>query len=153
MKLALYQPDIPQNLGTNLRTAACFGATVEIIEPCGFAFDDRKIKRAGMDYIEHVTYTRHNCWKDFVNWASSNNHRIILLSGRATTAYTDFSYKMGDILLLGRETSGVPHEVSDYCGDNAVTIPMQEGLRSLNVAVAGAIVLSEAVRQLGRMQL
>lgn len=146
--LAIYQPDIPQNLGTNLRTAACFGVSVEIIEPCGFPLDDRKIRRAGMDYIDKVTYSRHNCWKDFTNWADLNSKRVILLSSKAAHNYTEFSYKTGDILLLGRETSGVPEEVTKYCGNNTVTIPMQGGVRSLNVAVAGAIVLGEALRQI-----
>lgn len=150
LKLALYQPDIPQNLGTNLRTAACFGVDVEIIEPCGFPFDDRKFYRAGMDYIEHVKYTRHNSWEKFKEWAESGNQRIVLLSSKATSPYTDFQYKTGDILLLGRETSGVTTEITEYCGQNAVTIPMQNGMRSLNVAVSGAIVLGEALRQLGQ---
>lgn len=149
LKLALYQPDIPQNFGTNLRTAACFGIDVEVIEPCGFVLDDRKLRRAGMDYIEHVTYTRHSSWNHFINWADISKHRIILLSSKANIPYTDFSYKNGDILLLGRESAGVPVEIMEFCGNNAVTIPMHKGLRSLNVAVSAAIVLSEAVRQLG----
>lgn len=148
LRLALYQPDIPQNLGTNLRTAACFGIEIDIIEPCGFAFDDKKFRRAGMDYIDLVKYTRHNSWQNFVETTEKQKLRIILLSSKAKTVYTDFSFKNNDILLLGRETAGIPKEVIDYCGENAVTIPMQPGLRSLNVAVAGAIAISEALRQL-----
>lgn len=149
LKFALYQPDIPQNLGTNLRTAACFGVDVEIIEPCGFAFDDRKFQRAGMDYIEHVKYTRHHSWDKFKDWAENEGRRVVLLSSKAKLAYTNFQFNNNDILLLGRETSGVTQEITDYCGENAVTIPMQSGMRSLNVAVSGAIVLAEALRQLG----
>jgi tRNA (cytidine/uridine-2'-O-)-methyltransferase len=147
MKIALYQPDIALNLGANLRTAACLGVDVEIIEPCGFPFDDRKIRRAGMDYIEQVNYTRHNSWDTFKNWAADNNHRIVLLSSKAKTSYTNFEYKPNDILMLGRESAGVPDTVAQYC-TNAVTIPMQKSARSLNITVSTAIVLSEALRQL-----
>lgn len=153
LRLALYQPDIPQNFGTNLRTAACFGVNVEVIEPCGFALDDRKLRRAGMDYIDNVTYNRHNSWEDFINWANTNEYRVILLSSKSATPYTDFSYKSGDILLLGRESAGVTPEIMEYCNNNSVTIPMRRGLRSLNVAVSAAIVLSEAVRQQGGLPL
>jgi tRNA (cytidine/uridine-2'-O-)-methyltransferase len=146
MKIALYQPDIAQNLGTTLRTAACLGIDVEIIEPCGFPLDDRKLKRSGMDYIDHVKYTRHNDWNSFKNWAKDSNHRIILLSSKATTSYTDFKFQPNDILMAGRETAGVPAEVSAYC-ENSVTIPMQGAMRSLNVAVSVAVVLGEAIRQ------
>ncbi len=147
MKIALFQPDIAQNLGTNLRTAACLGVDVEIIEPCGFPFDDRKVRRAGMDYIDMVQYTRHASWDDFKNWVEENNYRLVLLSSKVQTSYTDFSFRKNDILLLGRESAGVPQEVSDYC-KNAVTIPMKGGVRSLNVAVSAAMVLGEALRQI-----
>lgn len=147
MQIALYQPDIALNLGANLRTAACLGVDVEIIEPCGFPFDDRKIRRAGMDYIEQVKYTRHNSWDDFKSWAENNNRRLILLSSKATTSYTDFLYQPNDILLLGRESAGVPDAVTDYC-PHAVTIPMQPNTRSLNVTISAAMVLGEALRQL-----
>lgn len=149
LRLALYQPDIPQNLGTNLRSAACFGVPVEIIEPCGFAFDDRKFRRAGMDYIDSVTYTRHDSWHHFIKWVETSELRVVLLSSHATNSYTKFSYKPGDVLLLGRETAGVPEEIAAYCAKNAVTIPMERGMRSFNVAVAGAIVMGEALRQMG----
>lgn len=147
MKLALYQPDIAQNLGTTLRTAACFGADVEVIAPCGFPFDDRKIRRAGMDYIDHVNYKLHDSWDDFKNWAANNSRRIVLLSSKATCIYTDFSFQPDDILLAGRESAGVPDDVAEYC-QHKVTIPMQPAMRSLNVAISVAIVLSEAMRQL-----
>jgi tRNA (cytidine/uridine-2'-O-)-methyltransferase len=146
MKIALYQPDIAQNLGTTLRTAACFGVDVEIIQPCGFPLDDKKLKRSGMDYIEYVKYTKHDSWGAFKDWAENNNHRIILLSSKASVPYTQFQFQKNDILMAGRETAGVPDDVSAAC-ENKVTIPMQGGMRSLNVAVSVAVVLGEAVRQ------
>lgn len=148
VRISLYQPDIAQNLGTTFRTAACFGIGIDIIEPCGFPFDSRKFKRAGMDYIDHVDYVRHNCWEDFKKYKDGlpGRPRLILLSSKAHTAYTDFQFKDDDILLLGRESAGVPDEVADFC-DEKVTIPMQSGMRSLNVAISAAIVLSEAIRQ------
>lgn len=147
--LALYQPDIAQNVGTMMRTAACFGIDVAIIEPCGFPFDDKKFKRAGMDYINYVNYEKHASWEKFKLWNNSKPKpsRIILLSAHADTKYTKFSFKEDDILLLGRETAGVPENVRDE-SDHRITIPMQEGMRSLNIAISGAIVLSEAVRQI-----
>lgn len=147
IKIALYQPDIAQNMGTNLRTAACLGVDVEIIEPCGFPFDDRKIRRAGMDYIENVKYTRHDSWQEFHKWAQSENRRVILLSSKATDSYTDFKYQENDILLFGRESAGVTPDVAADC-DHAITIPMQENMRSINVAVSVGIVLGEALRQI-----
>jgi len=148
MKLALYQPDIAQNLGTILRTAACLDVEVEIIEPCGFPFDDRKFKRAGMDYIDHVKYTRHNSFEDFKSWHSSLNPkaRLILLTTKSKTAYTDFSFEKNDILLLGRESAGAPNEVHEYA-NKSVTIPMKKSMRSLNIAVSASMVLGEALRQ------
>lgn len=146
MRIALYQPDIALNLGTNLRTAACLGAEVDIIEPCGFPLDDRRIRRSGMDYIDKVNYYRHDSWQDYCEFVEKNNKRLVLLSSKATLSYTKFKYQKNDILLLGRESAGVPQSVFDYCPEK-VTIPMQEGVRSLNVAISCAIVLSEAIRQ------
>ncbi|MCE3232650.1 MAG: ((34)-2-O)-methyltransferase [Rickettsiaceae bacterium] len=147
MKLALYQPDIAQNLGTSLRTAACLGIDVEIIEPCGFPLDDRKLKRSGMDYIDYVKYTRHKSWEHFKEWTEENNSRIVLLSSKASISYTKFNFLPNDVLMVGRESAGVPPEVVEYC-TNAVTIPMKNGMRSLNVAISAAIVLGEALRQI-----
>lgn len=147
MKIALYQPDIAQNVGTTLRTAACLGVDVEIIEPCGFPFDDRKFRRAGMDYIDHVNYTKHASWQSFKDWAAEGGYRIVLLSSKAKTSYTDFQYQEKDILLLGRESAGVPEDVANHC-PKSVTILMQNDMRSLNVAISTAIVTSEALRQL-----
>ncbi len=146
MKIALYQPDIAQNMGTTLRTAACLGVDVEIIDPCGFPFDDRKLRRSGMDYIEYVKYTRHKSWQDFKDFIEQNNFRPVLLSSKAKLSYTEFKFAKKDVLIAGRETAGVPEDVANYC-INKVTIPMTKNMRSLNVAVSVGIVLGEALRQ------
>lgn len=145
-RLALYQPDIPQNLGTMLRLCACMGTDVDIILPCGFPLDDRKLQRAGMDYIEHVNITKHNSWQDFTTWKATQSSRLILLTTRATTEYTDFAFRPDDIIMVGRESSGVPQEVADYA-DAGIIIPMKPPMRSLNVAVSAAMALGEALRQ------
>lgn len=120
------------------------GVAADIIEPCGFIFNDRRIKRSGMDYLDKVAIMRHNNWSSFR--ASYSGQRVILLSPRGQTSYVDFSYRPDDILLLGRESDGVPHSVFAQC-ESSVYIPMQEGVRSINVAIAAAIVLGEALRQ------
>jgi tRNA (cytidine/uridine-2'-O-)-methyltransferase len=153
MRLALFQPDIPQNTGTLLRLAACFGLAVDLIEPCGFIFDDRRLRRAGMDYLDGVDLTRHSSWQAY--WQrhlavrdTGTGGRLILLTTRATRSYADFSFEPGDSLLLGRESSGVPDEVHASV-DARVMIPMRPGFRSLNVAIAAGIVIGEALRQTG----
>jgi tRNA (cytidine/uridine-2'-O-)-methyltransferase len=149
MRLALYQPDIPQNAGTILRLAACLGVPVDVIGPAGFDMSDRNLRRAGLDYIAHVTLTRHLSWERFLAERGRNGSgRLILLSSKAATPLPDFVFSESDTLLLGRESSGVPDDVRDAC-DAAVVIPMQPPLRSLNVAVAAAMVLGEALRQTG----
>lgn len=145
MKLALYEPDIPQNTGTLLRLAACLAVPVSVIEPCGFVLSDRRLRRAGMDYLDNVEMTRHESWDAFL---ASSAGRLVLLTTRATTTYTRFDYQSGDILLLGRESAGVPDDVHDAV-DARILIPMAPGARSLNVAIAGAMVLGEALRQTG----
>lgn len=144
MRLALYQPDIPQNAGTLFRTAACLGIGVDLIEPCGFLLDDRRLRRAGMDYLEGVELIRHASWERFA--AARGAERLVLLTTRGAVAHVDFAFRPDDVLLLGREGAGVPDEVHAAAGA-AVRIPLRPGLRSLNVAVAGAIVLAEALRQ------
>ncbi len=152
LTLALYQPDIPQNAGTMLRACACLGVEAAIIGPAGFPTDDRAFRRAGMDYLDHVTITRHGSLAAFEGWraaliAAGQSRRLILLSTRGETVYTDCAFLPGDILLVGRESAGVPDEVfaaADYC----LRIPVREGLRSLNVAAAAAMVMGEALRQL-----
>lgn len=148
MRLALYQPDIPQNTGAVLRLAACFGLAVDVIEPCGFVFDDRRMRRAGMDYLEHVELKRHSSWAAYLAWRQAAGGRLILLSTRSALPYTAAAYAPTDSLLLGRESAGVPDEVR-AAADLAVRIPMRPGLRSLNVAMAAAIVAAEAMRQTG----
>lgn len=152
IRIALYQPDIPQNLGAILRMAACLGLAVDIIEPCGFPLDDRRIRRAGMDYISHVHYTRYLSWPAYLSWVA--HHRtsfpetqLILLSTKSSLPYTKFLFSKHAILLVGRESAGVPQDVLETA-DHTVTIPMRPETRSLNVAIAASIVASEALRQI-----
>lgn len=144
MQLALYQPDIPPNTGTILRMAACLNVTVNIIEPCGFPFGEKSFRRAGMDYIDQSMTIRHKSWQLFLD--SIGEARIILLSTKADQTYTDISYQPDDIILLGRETAGVPDDVHARA-DERVIIPMMPDTRSLNVAVSASMVLGEALRQ------
>jgi tRNA (cytidine/uridine-2'-O-)-methyltransferase len=147
MRIALYQPEIPGNVGAILRLAACFGVGVDIIEPCGFGFSDKKLKRAGMDYIELVDLVRHIDWEAF---KVATNGRILLLSSKATVRLTDFSFAPEDVLLMGQESAGVPDDVRDAC-DAAIRIPLDPRVRSLNVSVATGIALSESLRQTGQL--
>ncbi|MEQ8194841.1 MAG: tRNA (cytidine(34)-2'-O)-methyltransferase [Rhodospirillales bacterium] len=149
MRLALYEPDIPQNAGAMLRTAACLGVAVDIIEPCGFVFDDRRMRRAGMDYLDRAEWQRHSSWDAFLQWSANRSGRLILLTTRASQVYTDYNFQSPDILLVGRESAGVPESVHRAV-DARVLIPMNAGERSLNVAVSAAMVLGEALRQTAR---
>lgn len=149
MDIALYQPDIPQNTGTILRLGACMGVGVHVIEPAGFPFSERALKRAGMDYMDHVTVHRHLDWDAFQSWRLKNGRRLILLSTKAATIYPAFSYRKDDILLCGQESRGVPDMVHKAV-DERLLVPMKAGMRSLNVAVAAAMVLGEALRQTDR---
>jgi tRNA (cytidine/uridine-2'-O-)-methyltransferase len=146
MRLALYEPDIPQNAGAVIRLAACFGVPVDIIEPCGFLWSAPKLKRAGMDYLDQADITRHPNWNSFRSGISPA--RLVLLTTKGAGSYLDFAFAPDDILLLGRESAGVPEEVH-VAAEARLFIPMRPGLRSLNVAMAGAIVLAEARRQTG----
>jgi tRNA (cytidine/uridine-2'-O-)-methyltransferase len=146
MRLALYEPDIPQNTGTLLRTAACLGVPVDVIEPCGFVFDDRRLRRAGMDYLAHVEMRRHASWRAFLEAHGTN--RLILLTGKAETPYTAFRFDGDDTLVVGRESAGVPNAVH-RAAQARVRVPMAAGMRSLNVAIAAAMVLGEALCQTG----
>jgi tRNA (cytidine/uridine-2'-O-)-methyltransferase len=148
IRLALYQPDIPQNAGTMLRTGACLNVTVEMIEPAGFPISERAFRRAGMDYIDQVDLIRHASFADFERELRSERRRMVLLSTKAAVSYTDFTFEPADTLLVGRESSGVPDEVH-AAADARIVIPMRPGLRSLNVAIAAAMVLGEALRQTG----
>jgi len=144
MRLALFQPDIAQNAGTMLRLAACFGIAVDVIEPCGFAFDERRFRRAGMDYLDRVELRRHSSWAAFAR--ERRPGRLVLLTTRAEIAHTAFAFRPGDTLMVGQEGAGVPPEVHD-AADARIRVPMVAGLRSLNVALAAAVVLGEALRQ------
>lgn len=144
MRLALYQPDIAPNVGTLLRLGACLGVSVDIIEPCGFPFGARDLKRAMMDYGATVDVTRHVSWQEFCK--KTTGKRLILLTTRAETPYTEFTFTESDILLLGRESAGAPPEVHD-AADSRLLIPMSAGMRSINVAISAAMVLGEALRQ------
>lgn len=145
MRLALFQPDIPQNTGTMLRLAACLGLAVDIIEPCGFVLTDKRLRRSGMDYLDGVDLTRHISWESFLE---QPRKRIVLLTTKAVTPYTEFKFTGDDCLLVGRESAGVPPEVHERA-DAQVLIPMTPGFRSLNVAVCAAMVAGEALRQTG----
>jgi len=148
MRLALYQPDIPQNTGAILRLAACFGMAVDLIEPCGFVLDDRRLRRSGMDYLEHVELHRHRSWEAYQAARAGQAGRLVLLTTKGAVPHVDCRFEAADSLLLGRESAGVPDEVH-VAADLRVRIPMRAGLRSLNVAMAAAIVAGEAMRQLG----
>jgi tRNA (cytidine/uridine-2'-O-)-methyltransferase len=146
MRIALYEPDIPQNAGTILRLAACLGVDAHIIEPAGFPVTDRAFRRAGMDYLDQVSITRHPGWDDFDQWRRGDSHRLILFTTRGGTSYLDHAYRPDDVLLFGRESAGVPDRVHE-AADARLIIPIRPGLRSLNVAVACAMALGEAMRQ------
>lgn len=145
MRIALFQPDIPQNAGTILRLAACLSLPVDVIGPAGFLWDDRKLKRAGMDYSDLAEVTKYTSWRDFLDHRPGG--RLILLTTKASVRHVDFAFRPDDTLLLGRESAGVPEEVHGTV-DASVAIPLAAGARSLNVAVAAAMVAGEGLRQL-----
>ena len=147
LRIALYQPDIAGNTGTILRFAACTGLAVDVIEPAGFDLSDRNLRRAGMDYLEMAALTRHVDWPRFEEWRRSEGRRLLRLSTKAVVPYTDFAFAEGDVILIGRESAGVPDTVHD-AADARLLIPMQAGARSLNVALSVAMVAGEALRQL-----
>jgi tRNA (cytidine/uridine-2'-O-)-methyltransferase len=149
MNIALFQPDIPQNTGTILRLCACLGAGAHIIEPAGFPISDRHFRRAGMDYLDHVDLSRHDSWSKFEEWRNEAGSRLVLFTTKAAGSYLDFRYESNDILLFGRESAGVTGEVV-AAADARVVIPVRPGLRSLNVAMAVAMALGEALRQTER---
>ncbi len=148
MRIALYQPDIPQNTGTILRLAACLGVAVDVIGPAGFDLSDRSLRRAGLDYLAHVDLTRHESWGAFelARRTGGTVSRLVLLTSHGSVPHTGFRFEPSDTLMMGRESAGVPGAVH-AAADARVRIPMAPGLRSLNIAVAGAIVLGEALRQ------
>jgi len=144
MNLALYQPDIPQNLGALIRLAACLDVPLDVIEPCGFPVDDKRMRRAAMDYYDAATLRRHASWERFCRDRPPG--RLVLLTTAGEAAFPDLPFRPDDTLLLGRESAGVPAEVHAHA-DLRLRIPLQTGVRSLNVALAAAMVLSEGLRQ------
>jgi tRNA (cytidine/uridine-2'-O-)-methyltransferase len=148
MRLALFQPDIPQNVGAAIRLCACLGVFLDIIEPCAFALDDRALKRAALDYPDKARITRHRAWEDFLQGPERTAGRLVLFTTRAALPYTAFDFAAGDTLLFGRESAGVPEEVHAAAAARLL-IPLQPGLRSLNVVTAAAMGLGEALRQTG----
>ncbi len=148
MQIALYQPDIPQNTGTILRMAACFGVGVDVIMPTGFDLSDRNLKRAALDYLPHVAITRHESFAAFNDARLAARARLVALSTHAAVPHTAFAFEAPDVLLLGRESAGLPEAVH-AAADARVRIPIVRTLRSLNIAVAAAVVLGEALRQTG----
>jgi tRNA (cytidine/uridine-2'-O-)-methyltransferase len=148
MRIALYEPDIPQNTGTILRLAACLGLAADIIEPAGFPVSDRAFRRAGMDYLDQVSIARHASWAAFEAWRAQAGSRLILFTTAARTSYLDHAFRTDDLLLFGRESAGVPEAVH-RAAQARLFIPMRGGFRSLNVAVAAAMAVGEALRQTG----
>ena len=149
MRLALFQPDIPQNTGTLLRLGACLDLPLDIIEPCGFIFNEKAMRRAGMDYLNMASYRRHNSWEDFLAYRAEHPQeygRIILLTTHASIPYTTFKFLPNDIILMGRESAGVPEAVHNLV-DSRLLIPMNKNARSINVAVSAVMVIGEALRQ------
>ena len=152
MRIALYQPDIPQNTGTLLRLGACLDVAIDIIEPCGFVFSESNLKRAGMDYLDLVSYRRHDSWEDFLAYRAAHAEeygRLVLMTTKGSVPYTDFEFRPNDILLMGRESAGVPECVHETA-DARIIIPMKPGVRSINVALSCAMVTGEMLRQLGK---
>ena len=146
LRIAQFQPEIPQNTGTILRLGACMGIEVDIIEPCSFGLSDARLKRAGMDYVEISNYLKHSSWEEFKNTAESSGQRLVYLTPDADISYTEFEFQKNDTLILGRESDGIPKGIASTIPYH-IKIPMQPDRRSLNVAIAGAMVLGEALRQ------
>ena len=146
--LALYQPDIAQNTGTLLRLGACLGVRIHIIHPTGFPFSRRELRRGGLDYLDQAEIIEHDSYVHFANWRRDAGQRVVLLTTKSDLSAYDFAYGPDDVLMLGRESAGVPETVAAEAGAR-VRIPMREGLRSINVAVAASMILGEALRQTG----
>ena len=147
MRIALFEPDIPQNTGNILRLGACLNIEVDIIEPAGFLFNDKRFKRASMDYIKFAKYKKHIDWSEFYGWSKKNNFRLILFTTKSKNKYFNYKFKKNDILLFGRESAGVPNFVRNNV-DESLTIPMKKKMRSINLSSSVAIVVGEACRQL-----
>ena len=147
MRIALFEPDIPQNAGNIFRLGACLGVSIDIIEPAGFVIDDKRLKRASMDYYDYLDLTKHLSWEKFYKWSKQNSYRLILLTTKSTKSYYDYRYQPNDIILFGRESAGVPEYVHEKV-DERLTIPMIKGPRSINLSSSVSIVAGEMIRQL-----
>jgi tRNA (cytidine/uridine-2'-O-)-methyltransferase len=150
LMLALFEPDIAQNAGAMLRTCACLGIEAAIIEPAGFRMGDSRFRRAGMDYLNALTIKTHDSWASFAAWRALSRRRLALLTTKGETCLWDFAFREGDIILVGRESAGVPEAVR-ASADIRLRIPIQPRLRSLNVGIAATIAMTEALRQIGRL--
>ena len=150
MRIALYQPDIPQNTGNIFRLGACLGVSIDIIEPTGFIFDDKKFKRSAMDYLDHIDYKRHIDWQHFYDWKKENNFRLILMTTKSHESLYNFKFYPSDILLSGRESAGVPKNIHNIV-DHRLKLPMKSGVRSINLSSSVALVLGEGLRQTNRI--
>jgi tRNA (cytidine/uridine-2'-O-)-methyltransferase len=148
--LALFEPDIAQNAGAMMRTCACLGVEAAIIEPAGFRMADSRFRRAGMDYVDALTIKTHDSWASFAAWRASSQRRLVLLTTKGETSLWEFAFREGDIILVGRESAGVPEDVR-ASADIRLRIPIQPQLRSLNVGIAATIAMTEALRQIGRL--
>ena len=147
MRIALYQPEIAQNVGAVLRLGACFGVAVDLVEPMGFAWDDKRVRRTAMDYIDQVTIARH---PDFAAFRAATPGRLVLLSTKGEQSPYDFAFDPGDTMLLGKESAGVPPDIAAQC-DAVLRLPIRPQVRSLNLATAAALALGEALRQTGEL--
>ena len=147
MRIALFEPDIPQNSGNIFRLGACLGINIDIIEPTGYIFNDKRFRRSSMDYINFIKYKKHIDWQSFYDWSQKNKYRLVLISTKAKNNFIDFSFKKHDILVFGRESAGVPNYVHLAIKDK-IKIPMKKNLRSINVSSAVSMVIGEACRQL-----
>ena len=147
MRIALFEPDIPQNTGNIFRLGACLGIPVDIIEPAGFVIDDKRLKRTSMDYYDYLELKKHISWEEFYEWSQTNSYRLILLTTKSKKSYFDYKFQFNDIILFGRESAGAPDYVHSSA-DERLTIPMINGLRSINLSSSVAMVAGEMLRQL-----
>ena len=147
MRIALFEPDIPQNAGNIFRLGACLGIPIDIIEPAGFVIDDKRLKRASMDYYDYLDLTKHVSWEKFYEWSKKNSYQLILLTTKSQKSYYDYKFQPKDIILFGRESAGVPDYVHDIVNER-LKIPMVKGPRSINLSSSVSIVAGEMTRQL-----
>ncbi len=147
MRIALFEPDIPQNAGNIFRLGACLGIPIDIIEPTGFVIDDKRLKRASMDYYDYLDLTKHISWEKFYEWSKKNSFQLILLTTKSQKSYYDYKFQAKDIILFGRESAGVPDYVHEAV-DERLTIPMIKGPRSINLSSSVSMVAGEMIRQL-----